>query len=334
MNQKGLAWLPIIFVGIIIGAVVFFSFKSKKENFQQAADKPAESTISARLFPSDSLKATPAATTKSFPTPATTSKPTCDQNKAICFESNDLSISITEGYTEDNDKWITDKLYIIGQTEKGYEINWEGIPGEFTYYSPDKSFPNGKKLTIYVRAFKDSAKKGTYKGKISVKALGSGITTTANLTLNYVDWKDSDIHVEPKEISLNCEIVKEGVGAYPGCINQLGYIVKLYYFGKHHDLGVKTEMDKDTSKGIKLYPTQGTRWYKDDKAVVFDMENTQSFDASFDGFPSLGSGALDQVKLENEPNGTYKGTIIFNDRTTQKELFRVPYTLNIKALNK
>lgn len=337
MKEKGFAWIFTIIVGLIIGAVVLFSFKTKNQPLQQSDNQLPESTISARSIQpavAPSFKATPIASVKNSSTPTPSTKQDCDQNKDICFESSNLDISIVEGYSEDNGKWITDKLYIIGQTEKGYEISWEGLPNEFTFYSPDKSFPNNKKLTIYLRAFKDVAKKGSYKGKISVKALGSGITTTTNLTLNYVDWNDSYIRAEPMDISFNCEIVKGGTGAYPGCINELGYAVKLYYFGKHHDLGVRTEPDKDTYKSIKLYPAGSTRWYKDDKTVVFDMENVQSFDAVFDGFATNSNGSLDQSKLESEPNGSYKGTIIFNDRTTGKELAKVRYTLNIQAFKK
>lgn len=337
MNKKGFALLPALLLALILsfGLLLVSRYISKQNTGTIEPTIPASPAESPTSTPSaqPKLSATPKGITVS---PMSSVKLSCDQNKDICFENNDLKITLYEGYTEDNDKWTTDQLYIIGQTEKGYELSWEGFPGEFTIYTPDKSFPNGKKSTVFIRAYKDVAKKGTYKGKVSVKSLATGKTTTADLSLTYADWNDNLIHTNPKDIYLDCEIVKpSGAAAYPSCINDMFGVLTFYNFGKrNHDFGVKSEPDKDTSKYIQLYPDASLPWRIEDKTTIFEMKDVIKFNARLKGFPETSNGGLDQAKLESEPSGTYKGVLIFTDRITGKELVKVPYTLNIRALSK
>lgn len=326
-SQTGLAWIPILVLILFLGVGYTFikNNSSKSANLQNStsvteSSSSAQPSLSPSPSPTISPKAIVSATT--VPTP---SKPGCDQDKDICFENNDLNITIYEGNLEDNDKWITEQLYIVGQTEKGFEISSEGIPSEFTFYTPNKSFPNKKKNTIFTRAYKATAKKGSYKGKISVKSLGTGRTTTANLNLNYSDWNDSLIHATPGEISMDCTVIK--TPAYPSSVNfscgDAQTYLKLYYFGSHDGIEVRSIPEKDSKRslGLKVENKDGN---------VFNINNVQVFWTKFEGFPSdysVDSG------LGKEPSGTYKGVFVFLQQSTQKELLRVPYILNFTALS-
>lgn len=327
LNQRGIAPIIFLIIGALVVGAIFVSRNLPSRNISStlpiAVQKsPEQSTDAAKQNIGNVNTPGPLAKVAvNTITPTPSSNPVCDQDKVICFESNNLNISIVEGNIEDNDKWVTDKLYIVGQTEKGFELSWEGIPSEFTYYSADKSFPNNKKLTIFLRVYKNSAKKGIYKGKIYVKSLSSGITTAANLTLSYVDWNDSYIHADPSEVGMSCK--KNRTSQYNELFMDCNYpSVTIYYFGDHPNLEIKTVPDKDSSRSLRLV-TEGS------SSTSFDMHNKQKFFTKFVGFPTQdGSGYSIGEQLDLEPSGSYKGYFVLIEKATQKELFRIPYTLN------
>lgn len=314
MNQKGLVWLPIILGAVLVIGVVFTVSRTDKAKIENAQPyNQIESTDSAQVeMPQEAKQPRETVST-------TVSTTKCDSKKDLCFSGDDLKELIKEGYLEDGDNWITDEVSLVGNGSGGYELKAEGFPKEFSVSSPVQDF-KGDKQRIYIRLQKNVTKKGTYKGKISVKSFITGRTTTANLIIEYVDWVDNLIHAEPKEVFLDCKVtysgwpenryIKCGEGDY-----QDVHRLRFYYLGKHPGIEVKTVPDPGSKRHLVLKKELRSE-------TTFDVENSVTLYSSLAGFP-------DNKELGNEPSGIYKGQFIFFEQVSGKELLKVPYTFKI-----
>lgn len=315
-GQKGVALIQILIISLaLITGVAVLSRSLPIKSAPQPSNSP--STQLTTSFQSKETSIEP----NFQPTPSTKSaaKTSCNPKTDLCFESNNLKATITEGYLEDAYYWITEDIFLTGKGSGGYQLKIEGFPKEFTVRSPVQDFKDGNKQKIYIRAQKDVAKKGSYSGKISVYSYLSGNTTSADLSLNYTDWNDSSIHIYPLEVNLNCKITYSGwpSNKYLDCggYDNTG-TVKLYYFGNHKGIEVRTVIDKDVKRSLKLKGLYNE--------TTFDINNVKTLNIEYVGFPA-------SKDLENEPSGTYKGSFVFIDQATQKEILKTPYTLKIAA---
>ena len=322
MSQKGIALIPILIILALIGTIIFAVFKSQTSEVEAPPEQIVASPSSnPSLSPSPTSSSSTKPSTKT-PVPSASPKITCNTSTDICFESDNLDLTLYEGNMEDKDKWITDKLYVVGQTEGGFEVSMQGFPGEFTIYTPDKAFPNNKKSTVYLRAYKNTAKKGIYEGKVMVKSIKSNKTTTANLKLTYTDWNNSLIHVTPTDFSLDCSVKEmQGGSTYIDCPGSNDIYIVLYYFGEQKGISAKTVPDSGSNRWIELFSGSYVNPAK------FDMKDTQRFYPGLMGFPN------GQIGAHNEPSGSYSGNIIFSD-SGGKEIAKVHYNFHISALVK
>lgn len=323
-NQKGIVWAPvlIISVAVVIGLGIVFFKKDSAKPIEEASPTPVVTEASSSASPTQTTQ--PQVSTKTSTSMSPSPSLNCDQSKNICFESNDTKITLNEGYKEDKDYWRSNALSLTGQGGGGFELTMEGMPEGFSLNIPYKSFTNGTKQEFFITAHKRTAKKGTYTGKLKVKSNATGNTTTSNLTLTYADWNDSLTYVDPGEIILNCKAEKGDSGMIGLNCKEWNDLIRLYYFGKHNDMEVKS-VSQSGGKGLKLRT-------EEKGLTTFNMENIQNFGANLDGFEANNpNGSVNQQELANEPSGTYKGRFIFLNGD-KKEIVNIPYTLNFTGL--
>lgn len=322
MDQKGVVWVPFL-IGAIVLSIAAGLIVVKNQQTKPLPNKDTatvvESSNSAELIESPDPSPNDIET---LSMPSSSPKQNCDVNKDLCFESMDLNVTIQEGYQEDlanTDKWVSDQVILSGKGNGGFELKLEGFPKEFSASSPVQDF-TGSKQKIYVRAQKDKAPKGTYTGKISVKSYLTGKTQTANLQINYVNWNESAIRTEPKEVVMNCSVKfsgwEENRYMYCGKYDE-DNIVTLYYLGDHKNIEVRSIPEEGSKRWLRLAVNN--------YSTTFDVRDSKRLYINTMNFP-------DNKGLGDEPSGTYKGYFQFIDQTTQKEFFRVPYTINFTGL--
>lgn len=322
MSQKGLAWLPVLLGVVLVIATISVTKNliepkiEKTQVYEQTIKEESSSSTEGEDIKEESVK------TQETKKPAAAST-SCDLQKDLCFEGENVAVTIQEGYLEDADNWISDNVFLVGNGSGGYELKLEGFPKEFSVRSPVQDF-KGQKQKIYIRLQKNVTKKGTYKGKVLVKSYITGRTNSANLTVDYTDWSDKSIHADPKEVFHDCKVtysgwpenkyIKCGEGDY-----QDVHRVRFYYLGKHSGIEVKSVPEPGSKRSLVLKKELR-------EETTFDVENSVTLYTSLAGFPG-------NKELVNEPGGTYKGHFVFFEQVSGKELLKVPYTFRITNTN-
>lgn len=320
VTQKGFSQIVliiglIVFVGgISLGGYFLNSSGKKSEQKNETHNiSKQESSPSPSPSPSESVSQITPVDTKNVG--KDTASYSCNKDKDVCFENGNLNLTIQEGYMEDSDSWVADQVKLIGQGQGGFELKLEGFPKEFSARSQNQDFPAGTSTKVYLRAQKDVAKKGSFSGKISVRSFITNITTTANLTINYIDPDKEKAHSIPASVNIDCKIKfsddhKDGYldcGSY-----EQYYQLKFYYFGNHKKIELRSTPDPESIRSLKI------RFFNN--STTGEVNNLATVYIDPVGLPN---------KYHEEPSREYKGYFAFIDQETQKEVLRVPYNYKI-----
>jgi hypothetical protein len=322
MNRGGFAILPLLFVGaiLLLGGGFWLSGRINKPSKEHISSQTtpvsdpipfAKSSVKSTASPQPAVKAS---------NPSSALLSACNLSKDVCFENTNLNAIIQEGYLEDANFWVSDQLRLKGNGSGGFELKINGFPAEFSVRAPDQNFPNGGTGKVYLRAQKNAAKKGTYKGTISVKSFITNTTTVSNLTLNFVEPNTSTIHTDPGQVNLDCKIIYNVNAANSkgfDCGRYEEHYLKFYAYKNNKTIEIRTNPEGSGARSITL-DTE----YSHSKTLSPGQDvYTLHYDPA--GF--------DYNNLNSETEGIYKGYISFVDQGTQKEIIHIPYTLNVHS---
>lgn len=145
-------------------------------------------------------------------TPSPTPAPTCDPTQTICFDKNEVTVTVEKNGLNNGSHWIAPAFKLIGKGSKSFALRTEDFP-----YSDNNGigvtpsgggFADNTNLDVYAQVPKEGVPFGTYSGIVRL-ATDGGYTPSpyfVKLTIIYQQGPANPANSVPESISATVKI--------------------------------------------------------------------------------------------------------------------------------